>query len=185
MKLTMWALLAGTALCMQAAEPNRKFATGREYYSAAQFGKAASLFQVSCNHDSDAEACYWTGLSYERMADISMPFGCRTSAKARRYLQRAANLAPDVAMYRGALFDFLLEDGDCSRTALREAAGMLSEMLEGDPQFDLMRTRLEQAAHWSGSPEQHLATLFLVIPRATYDTTAVAGAALQMAVKTK
>jgi hypothetical protein len=185
MKLTMWAVLAGTALCMQAAEPNREFATGREYYSAAQFGKAASLFHVSCNRDGDAEACYWTGLSYERMADISMPFGCRTSAKARHYLQRAANLAPDVAMYRGALFDFLLEDGDCSRTALREAGSILSEMPETDPQFDLMRMRLEQAAHLSGSAQQRLATLFLIIPRTAYDTAAVAGAALQMAVKTK
>jgi len=185
MKFTMWVVLAGTALCMQAAEPNREFATGREYYTAAEFGKAASLFQVSCNRDGEAEACYWTGLSYERLADIRMPFGCRTSAKAHRYLQRAANLAPNVPMYRDALLDFLLEGGDCSRTALQEAAGMLSEMPESDPQFGLMRMRFEQAAHLKSSPEQRLATFFLIIPRTTYETAAVAAAALQMAVKPK
>ncbi len=185
MKLTICLVLAGTALCVQAAEPNRDVKAGRDYYTAAEFGKAAGVFQIPCNSDDDAEACYWAGMSYERMADIRMPFGCRTSAKAHHYLRKARDLAPDVAMYGDALFDFLLEDGDCSRTALQEAAGMLSQMRESDPAFDLMRIRLEQMRQLKGSADERLATLFLMIPRATYQTAAAAGAALQSAVKSK
>ena len=102
MKL-LFSILAGlAALSAQAAEQNREFDNGRDYYANADFKKAASLFKIACDTNNDAEACYWTGISYERLADVRMPFGCRTDAKARQYLSKALNLAPHRRDYRNA-----------------------------------------------------------------------------------
>jgi hypothetical protein len=169
-------LLAITAFSAQAAELNRDFLAGRDYYMEAEFKKAAVRFQASCTANNDAEACYWTGLSYERMADTQTPFGCWTDAKAHRYLAMAVKLAPGLAAYRDALFDFLLDTADCSRTALREAAGILSATPQSDPGYDRMRSRLEQERHANGSVDARLARLFLSVPRATYRIAALPGA---------
>jgi hypothetical protein len=173
MKLRIWIILALAVLGSQAAERNRELAAGRDLYAAAEFRRAAVSFQIPCNTDHDAEACYWTGLSYERLADIRIPFGCRTSAKAQRYFQKATFLAPDVPMYRDALFDFLIDDMDCSRTALRDAEGILAGLSEADPEYQLMRLRLEEARHLNGSTDVRLGRLFLMIPQVTYRVAAL------------
>jgi len=173
LKLTLSIAVALMALYLQAAEPNPEFLAGRDYYAAAEFGKAAGRFQALCNTDHDAQACYWTGLSYERLADVKMPFGCRIDAKAHEYFAKATKLAPTVPLYRDALFDFLLDTTDCSRNALREASGMLSAMPESDPDYDRMRSRLEEESHVNASLETRAARLFLLIPRATYRVAAL------------
>jgi hypothetical protein len=167
MKLTFLILGALTTLSAAAGQ-DRNLVTGREYYAEAQFGKAAAQFQVACKINSDAEACYWAGISYERLADILIPFGCRTNAKAHEYLTEAMRLEPGRPVYRKALFDFLLNTADCSRTSLSEAAGILSAMSESDPDHGQMSRRFEQEKHLNGSVNARLARLFLLAPRATY-----------------
>jgi hypothetical protein len=70
----------------------------------------------------------------------------------------AVNFAPERPACREALFNFLLDNADCSRAALREAAGIFSGMAVSDPEYDWMRGRLEQAMNcvqgsMRGSPE--------------------------------
>jgi hypothetical protein len=179
LKLGLSLVAALGALHAQDGGQNREFTAGRAFYAEAEFGKAAPHFRVPCNTDNDAEACYWTGLSYERLADTRMPFGCKTYAKAHEYLSKARALAPGRLLYRDALFDFLLNSADCSRTALREAAYILSTMPESDPDRDLMLSRLEEERHLNASLNARLAKLFLAIPRLTYRVAALPGEALK------
>lgn len=178
MKSTIWTVIALAAICAHAAERTTEFAAGRDYYAAAEFGKAANRFRFSCDTANDAEACYWAGVSYDRLADIHMPFGCRTEAKAHRYLLKATQMAPEVSIYRAALFDFLLDDADCSRTALPEAAAMLSGTPGSDPDYNLMRIRFQQASRESASADVRLGKLFLIVPRAAYRVAAFPAAIL-------
>jgi len=176
MKLILSILIATTGLC--ASERNREFETGRDYYMAAEFRKAVASFRPLCDRRNDADACYWTGLSYERLADAGIPFGCRTDAKAHVYLVKAARLAPARLEYRDALFEFLLSTADCSRTALREASAMLSDMSESDPAYRRMRSRLNDERHRNGSPNELLGRLLLAVPRATERVASLPAAAL-------
>jgi hypothetical protein len=160
------------------AQPRPDFEAGLRYFEGAEFGKAAVRFGSACNADLNAEACYWTGIAYERLADTRIPFGCRTAAKAHTFLVIAVKLAPHEPAYREALFNFLLDDADCSRAALPEAAGILSQVPQSDPQQDLMRTRLEQAAQWKSSFNMRLANVFLAVPRASYRISTSSGAFL-------
>jgi hypothetical protein len=145
MKLFFFIVVGLSVLSAQAAEQNREFDSGRDYYASADFKKAASLFKIACDTNNDAEACYWTGLSYERLADVRMPFGCGTDVKARQYFSKALSLAPDRREYRNALFDFLLNASDCLRTGLREAGEMLSAVPEADPDYDFIGGRSRHA----------------------------------------
>ena len=158
------------------AQPSPDFSAGVRYLEKAEFGKAAVRFAVACNADRNAEACYWTGIAYERLADTRIPFGCRAAAKAHTFLAIAVKLAPQDTAYRDALFNFLLDDGDCSRAALPEAAGILSQVPQSDPEHQLMRTRLEEAAQWNSSLAVRLGNLFLAVPRASYRISASSGA---------
>jgi len=88
--LSIWA--AVTALYSQGGQGRGEFAAGQDYYMAAGFRKAAARFQPMCNINNDADACYWVGRSYERLAD--------SNAKAHEYLAKAARLAPDRTRYR-------------------------------------------------------------------------------------
>jgi hypothetical protein len=178
MKVRLPIALALVALHAAAAAQSREFAAGLQYYEQAEFGKAAVNFQFLCNSGGNAEACYWTGIAYERLADTRVPFGCRTAAKAPPYFTKAMALAPGRPDFRDALFDFLLNHADCSRTALWEAAGILSMVPPSDPGYELLRDRLIEAAHWNRSLELRLSDLFLAVPRATYRVAALPGAAL-------
>jgi len=159
MKFHLILLLAASAF---GAQP---FAAGKEYYLAGEFRKAATYFQSACVTDNDAEACYWAGLAHEKMADISVPFGCRANHRAHDLLLKATQLNPKQLEYRRAFFEFLLNSADCSRTALREAAGMLVEMPESDPDYLEMSHRLEVEKRVKPSVEERLAKLILAAPR--------------------
>jgi tetratricopeptide (TPR) repeat protein len=169
MRLILSIAMAVTAL--GAASPQeREFAEGKRYYQEGEFGKAAARFRAACESDANVEACYWTGLSYERLADTRIPFGCRTDAKAREYFRKAVALAPERRAYRDGFFEFLLNTADCSRAGLREAAALLAE---SDPEYDGMRSRLEDARRQNGSTEERLGRLFLMVPRATVQVAAL------------
>src|SRR5207244_11668370 len=136
MKLTFLILMGRAAFGGAAAGQGSEFAAGRAYYAEAEFRRAAAQFQLALKaNPDDAEVCYWTGMSYQRLADIATPFGGRYNAKARDYLTKAMNLAPNRREYRGALFDFLLDSAGFSRTAQRQAAGILLTMAESDPDY--------------------------------------------------
>jgi hypothetical protein len=55
MRVTLLILVALTRFKGRAADHD---SAGRAYYASGEFGKAAALFQVSCNTNNDAEACY-------------------------------------------------------------------------------------------------------------------------------
>jgi hypothetical protein len=171
--------IAVALVALTAAAQNREFAIGMQYYEDAEFGRAAAQFVLPCNADGSAEACYWAGISYERLADTRVPFGCRAAAKAHIFLTKAASLAPHRPAYRDALFDFLLDNADCSRTALREAQGILSGIAGSDADYELLNSRLKEAKHWNASPEARLSRVFLALPRATFRVSALPAAALK------
>src|SRR5215471_551761 len=120
MILRSFILVALTSLYAQTGDRDGEIGAGRRYYAEAEFRKAAARFETLCKSNNDAEACYWTGVSYERLADVRTPFGCNTKAKAHPYFSKATKLMPGLRFYRDALFDFLLNMSDCSGTALRE-----------------------------------------------------------------
>jgi hypothetical protein len=181
MKLTLFLAIICSAISAAGEDP--RVTLGRQYYQDAEFRRAAGQFDAPCKLDGNAEACHWAGLSYERLADTRGPFGCRTGAKARPYLADAMKLAPDQAEYRDALFEFLLNRADCSRSALRDAAGMLAAMPESDSSYHVMRTRLESARRRRGYADERLGRLILAAPRAGSRAAGVVGAALTEASK--
>jgi tetratricopeptide (TPR) repeat protein len=169
-RLTIFAIvplgLALTAFAGEAAESRSELATGRAYYTDGKFGKAASSFRMALKaNPADAEASYWAGMSYQRLADIATPFGGRSLAKARAYLMRATQLAPERREYRLALFDFLLDSAYLSRTALRDASNMLRTVDESDPDYGEMRRQLEREKRANSAPDARLGRLFLAVPR--------------------
>ena len=178
MRLRLSILVALTSLYAQADDRDGEIAAGRRYYAEAEFKKAAARFEVLCNSNNDAEACYWAGVSYERLADVRTPFGCKTEAKAHQYFSKAMKLMPGLRIYRDALFNFLLNTSDCSRTALREAAGILSAMPESDPDYGENSRRLEEERRFHASAGARLGRLFLMLPRATYDIATLPGSVL-------
>src|SRR5215467_12267715 len=108
MRLALLFLAALAAYDVHAADRSPEFAAGRAYYSDGEFRKAAAHFQLALKADpDDAEACYWAGMAYQRLADISTPFGGRYNSKARQYLSRAAELSPNRPDYRLELFNHL------------------------------------------------------------------------------
>src|SRR4029077_254710 len=100
MRVRLGLVIALTVLCAPAAEQDPAFVSARDHYTNADFRRAAAGFQFLCDINKDAEACYWAGLSYERLADIAMPFGCRIEAKARGYYSQAVKLEPRLPVYR-------------------------------------------------------------------------------------
>lgn len=167
MKARRFVAAALLVVAARAAEPARAVSDGRALYAEAQFAKAVAAFQPVCNLDHDAEACYLTGISYERLGDTKTPFGCREYRNAHDYLAKAAKAAPDRPEYRDAFFEFLLNSADCSRKALGEAAEVLSAVPEADPEYAFMRSRLSQQTRWSASLATGIGKVFLLLPRAT------------------
>jgi hypothetical protein len=117
-------------------------------------------------------------MSYQRLADIAMPFGGKSNAKARAYLMKATKLMPSHPEYRDALFNFLLDTAHCSRTALRDAAGILSTTPKSDAGYIDMRRRFEQERRLNSSANARLGKVFLILPRATYRIAALPASAL-------
>jgi hypothetical protein len=161
-------LLAIAPFYAHAGDRARELAAASGDYVNGDFKKAATRFAVLCNRNDDAEACYWAGLSYERLADERIPFGCTADTQAHRYFARATRLMPDAPVYRDALFDFLLGASDCSPTALGEAARVLAATPKSDPAYREMSRRLEDERHYNASAAARLSKLCLIVPRATY-----------------
>jgi hypothetical protein len=176
-------LAFGAAVLAGAATGESEMAAGLQFYEAAEFGNAAARFQMVCRRDANAEACYWTGVSYERLGDTKIPFGCSTSRKAQEYFAKAVALRPGQMEYRDGLFDFLLNYADCSRTGIRQAAEMLAATPESDPDYPRMRDRLQETVRWNKSLVSRLSNFFLLIPRATYRSAAWSAAAVGSAAR--
>jgi tetratricopeptide (TPR) repeat protein len=143
--------------------------TGRAYYMQGEFKKAAAQFQLALRTGSNnAESYYWMGMSYQRLADIAMPFGGGYDGKARFSLTKAMELAPNRADYRRELFEFLLDPAGGSRTALRQAAAILEMTPESDPDYSDMRRRFQSESKANSSAEAKLGRVFLALPQAAY-----------------
>jgi tetratricopeptide (TPR) repeat protein len=144
-----------------------EFATGRDHYTDGEFKKAAAHFQLAIQaNPNNAESHYWMGMSYQVMADIAAPFGHKYNSRARVHLTKATELAPNRADYRRELFDFLLDSAGSSRTALRQAAGILRTVSESDPDYTYMQRGLERESKANSSATVRLGRVFLAPPRA-------------------
>jgi len=158
-----------TVLSSLAAGQRSVIEPGRGYYTAGEFKKAVAHFQLALKTVPDnAESYYWMGMSYQRLADIALPFGGRYSAKARVCLTRAVELAPARLDYRDELFEFLLDPAGSSRSALRQAEGILQATSEADPGYAHMRERFDSENKANASAEARLGRLFLAVPQVAY-----------------
>jgi tetratricopeptide (TPR) repeat protein len=179
MKLTLAIPALLTLFTSLAAGQRVEIETGRTYYTAGEFKRAAAHFQLALKSVPDsAESYYWLGMSYQRLADIALPFGGRYSAKARVCLTKAVELAPARLDYRDELFEFLLDPAGSSRSALRQAAAMIQTTSEADPGYAHMRERFESESKVNSSAEARLGRLFLAVPQAAYRIGELPAAAL-------
>jgi tetratricopeptide (TPR) repeat protein len=177
LNLTLLTLL--TVLSGPAAGQRAEIETGRGYYTEGEFKKAAAHFQLALKSDpTNAESYYWMGMSYERLADIALPFGGRYNAKARFCLTAAVELAPSRADYRGELFGLLLDPAASSRSAMKQAEDILQRTPESDPDYSFMRERFERERKANSSAEARLGRLFLAVPQAAYRVVELPVAAL-------
>jgi tetratricopeptide (TPR) repeat protein len=162
-----------------AAGQRSEIEAGRTYYMAGEFKKAATHFQLALKTVPDsAEPYYWIGMSYQRLADIALPFGGRYNARARVYLTKAVELAPTRLDYRDELFEFLLDPAGSSRSALRQAEGILLETSEADPRYAQMRDRFKSESKANSTAEARLGRLFLAVPEAAYRIVELPAAAI-------
>jgi len=169
MKLNLSVILLFAALGGQASGQESEFATGRAYYTEGEFKKAAAHLQLALKvNPNDAESSYWLGMSYQVLADVAFPFAGKYTSKARVYLTRATELAPERLDYRRQLFDFLVDSAGSSRAAARQAADLLRTVPEPDPDYSYMHQRFERERRANASADARLGRLFLAIPRATY-----------------
>lgn len=169
MKLNLSAIILFAALGGEAAGQESEFAAGRAYYTQGEFKKAAAHFQLALKvNPNDAESLYWTGMSYQVLADIAFPFAGKYTSQARSYLTKATELAPGRMDYRKELFDFLLHSAGSSRAAARQAADLLRTVPEPDPEYSYMHQQFERERRANASPDARLGRLFLAVPRATY-----------------
>jgi tetratricopeptide (TPR) repeat protein len=149
------------------AELRNEFEAGRQCYIAGEFKKAAAHFGQAVDADpNNADSYFWLGKSYEVLADIGAPLGGgRSSSRARTYLAKAVELAPNEPEYRHELFAFLLDWADRSRTALADAESVLRTMSPSDPDYPFMRLQWQQQRNTRASVDFRLGSLFLLAPR--------------------
>jgi tetratricopeptide (TPR) repeat protein len=160
-QLALVLLLAGLG---RAASLQPEFTSGRALYLDGEFRKAAAQFEaaLAINPD-DAECHYWTGMAYQRQADIAAPLDHKNRVRARAHLTRAVELAPDRTEYRRELFEFLLDSG-----GFRQAAALLRSVPPSDPDYEEMLRRFAQDKRAAGAVDARLGRLFLAAPRAAY-----------------
>ena len=169
MNLNWLILILLSGLGSEAAGQGSEFATGRAYYTAGEFKKAAAHFQLALKvKPNDAESYYWMGMSYQVLSDIAWPLGHTYNSKARVCLTKAVELAPSRSDYRKELFGFLVESAGSSRAALRQAAEILRMVPESDPDHPYMLLQFEQEKSLDASAEARLGRLFLAVPGAAY-----------------
>jgi tetratricopeptide (TPR) repeat protein len=109
---------------------------GKNYYFAGELKKGISQFELTIEKNpNDPEPYLWLGKSYGLLADTKAPiFSTRARLKARRYLAKAVQLAPDCVECRRELFDFLEHPGIGSRLpldAILTRASPQTELLSG------------------------------------------------------
>jgi tetratricopeptide (TPR) repeat protein len=160
---TLLLMFASAAL---SAESRNGGDAGRRDYAAGEFKRAASHFQRALRADpNDADSCFWLGKSYEMLADSRGPLlGARASFKARLYLAKALQLAPDNEEYRRELLEFLIVS-DHSPGALRQAQSIIQMTPESDPDYPFMLLRLHAEHQARSSPEDRLRCAVSVMPQ--------------------
>jgi tetratricopeptide (TPR) repeat protein len=169
MNLNWLILIVLSGLGSEAAGQGSEFATGRAYYTAGEFKKAAAHFQLALKvKPNDAESYYWMGMSYQVLSDIAWPLGHTYNSKARVCLTKAMELAPSRSDYRKELFDFLVGSAGSSRAAWRQAAEILRMVPESDPDHRYMGLQFEQEKSLNASADARLSRLFLAVPGAAY-----------------
>jgi tetratricopeptide (TPR) repeat protein len=163
--IALFLMLATSAV--SAAALSDSFQRGKNYYFAGEFEKAISQFESTAKtNPGGAEPYLWLGKSYAVQADIKGPIlGGRARLKARIYLAKAVQLAPDSIECRRELFDFLV-NSDASFSALQEAKSLLDRMPESDPEFPWMQLSLMEARAEHASPEYLTSALFTWPPQA-------------------
>jgi tetratricopeptide (TPR) repeat protein len=157
-------LLMIAAYTISAAALSDGLQKGKNYYFAADFKKAISQFEFTIRKNpNDPEPYLWLGKSYALLADTKPPgFGAHARRKARMYLVKAVQLAPQCVECRRELFDLLIES-DTSVSALREAKTLLENVPESDVDYPSMRSLLAQRHKQRSSPE-YLTTVFFSFP---------------------
>ena len=182
-----WPVRAAEAIGVTPAPPAPTASprsTGKRYYSDGEFKKAVAQFRRATEIDpSDAESHYWMGMSYEKLADIAIPFDGKYRSKARLSLTRAMELAPDRQDYRRELFNFLLDGDGASPASFRQAAEILATVRESDPDYADMRQHLGAERKVNSALEARLTWLFLAAPRAAYRIADLPAAAILQAVE--
>jgi tetratricopeptide (TPR) repeat protein len=153
LRLVVPVLLATFAA--EAIAQQSELAAGRQSYRAGEFRTAVRHLQQALKADPNDGACnYWLGRSYESLADISTPFGVRYRSLARKYLTKAAEVAPDRLEYRHELFEFLLDANQ-----ERQALSILLTLAESDPDYAYMLSRFEQVRNVNSSVYARLGRL--------------------------
>ncbi len=169
MRVTLVMLMLVSAAGSPAADRRSDLVAGQDCYRQGDFKRAVSHFRRALRVDGyDAELNYWMGRAYEGRGDVATPFGGGYNAKALIYLRRAVDLAPDHGEYRRELLDFLVYSAEVSPARLRLAADLVSRTSESDPEYPLMRRRLELAVKMASSPNARLDRLMLGVPRTIF-----------------
>jgi len=169
MRVTLVMLMLISAAGSPAADLRSELAAGQDCYRQGDFKRAVSHFHRALRVDGyDAELNYWMGRAYQGRGDVATPFGGGYNAKALVYLRRAVALAPDRAEYRRELLDFLVYSADVTPARLRLAADLVSRTSESDPEYPLMRRRLELTRRMASSPDARLDRLMLGVPRTVF-----------------
>jgi len=169
MRVMLVILMLVSAAAIPAADLRSDLAAGQACYLQGDFKRAVSQFRRALRVDGyDAELNYWLGRAYEGRGDVATPFGRGYHSKALVYLRRAVALAPARGDYRGELFDFLIDSAEVSPVRLRLAADLVTKTPESDPEYPLMRRRLEQAVRMASAPNARLDRLMFVLPRTVF-----------------
>jgi tetratricopeptide (TPR) repeat protein len=159
-------LLLISAGAGSSAESRSPRVAGHRDYTAGEFEKAASHFQRALKLEpNDADCYFWLGKSYEMLADIRVPLlGLRASVKARIYLAKALQLAPDNKDYRHERFELLIVS-DHSPGALRQAENIIQLTPQADPDYAFMVMRLPQEHQARSSLEGRIGCAFSFVPQ--------------------
>jgi len=169
MRVALVMLMLVSAAGSPAADLRSDLSAGQDYYRQGDFKRALIHFRRALRvDDHDAELNYWMGRAYQGRGDVATPFGGGYYSKALVYLRRAVALAPERGAYRRELFDFLVYTAEGSPAGLRLAADLVSQTPESDPEYPLMRWRLELAGRMASAPAARLDRLMLGAPRTVF-----------------